>query len=186
MKEVSRRMFFKQAGTAAAVAAVATSVAVGPLGAAGAVAGAAETPKAADISPQDDLRAGEHLVARVKNARTGEINLFIGQQGSHHPRPQGRRPSHSRSSLGRYRPMSSHREAPEISKDPVADSTDLYAFISPDKPDTVTLIANYIPLESPAGGPNFYEFGDDVLYEIHIDNNGDGYADVTYQFNFEP
>jgi hypothetical protein len=79
MKEVSRRMFFKQAGTAAAVAAVATSVAVGPLGAAGAVAGA-ETPKAADISPQDDLRAGEHLVARVKNARTGEINLFIGQK----------------------------------------------------------------------------------------------------------
>src|SRR3984957_6556829 len=80
--------------------------------------------------------------------------------------------------------MSSHREAPEISKDPVADSTDLYAFISPDKANTVTLIANYIPLESPAGGPNFYEFGDDVLYEIHIDNNGDGYADVTYQFNF--
>ena len=66
--------------------------------------------------------------------------------------------------------MSSHREAPEISKDPVADSTDLYAFVSPDKPDTVTLIANYIPLQEPAGGPNFYEFGDDVLYEIHIDN----------------
>jgi hypothetical protein len=81
--------------------------------------------------------------------------------------------------------MSSHREAPEISKDPVADSTDLYAFISPDKSSTVTLIANYIPLETPAGGPNFYEFGDDVLYEIHIDNDGDGYADVTYQFNFE-
>ena len=78
MKEVSRRMFFKQAGSAAAVAAVATSVAVGPLGT-GAVAGAA-TPKAADIAPQDDLRVGEHLVARVKNARTGEINLFIGQK----------------------------------------------------------------------------------------------------------
>jgi hypothetical protein len=80
--------------------------------------------------------------------------------------------------------MSSHREAPEISKDPVADSTDLYAFISPDAAGTVTMIANYIPLEGPAAGPNFYEFGDDVLYEIHIDNNGDGYADVTYQFNF--
>ena len=80
--------------------------------------------------------------------------------------------------------MSSHREAPEISKDPVADSTDVYAFVSPDKPDTVTLIANYIPLQSPAGGPNFYEFGDDVLYEIHIDNNGDGEADITYQFRF--
>src|ERR1700722_20106627 len=81
--------------------------------------------------------------------------------------------------------MSSHREAPEISKDPVADSTDLYAFISPDKSNTVTLIANYIPIESPAGGPNFYEFGDDVLYEIHVDNNGDGIPDVTYQFRFE-
>jgi hypothetical protein len=80
--------------------------------------------------------------------------------------------------------MSSHREAPEISKDPVADSTDVYAFVSPDKPGTVTLIANYVPLQGPAGGPNFYEFGDDVLYEIHVDNNGDGHADVTFQFRF--
>ena len=80
--------------------------------------------------------------------------------------------------------MSSHREAPEISKDPVADSTDLYAFVSPDKPDTVTLIANYVPLQTPAGGPNFYEFGDDVLYEIHIDTSGDAKPDITYQFRF--
>ena len=80
--------------------------------------------------------------------------------------------------------MSSHREAPEIAKDPVADSTDVYAFVSPDRPDTVTLIANYVPLQLPAGGPNFYEFGDDVLYEIHIDNNRDGRADITYQFRF--
>ena len=70
--------------------------------------------------------------------------------------------------------MSSHREAPEISKDPVADSTDLYAFVSPDQPDSVTIIANYVPLESPDGGPNFYEFGDDVLYAINIDNDNDG------------
>jgi hypothetical protein len=80
--------------------------------------------------------------------------------------------------------MSSHREAPEISKDPVADSTDLYAFVSPDEPGTVTLIANYVPLEQPAGGPNFYEFGDDVLYEIHIDNDNDARADISYQFRF--
>ncbi len=80
--------------------------------------------------------------------------------------------------------MSSHREAPEIAKDPVADSTDVYAFVSPDRPDTVTLIANYIPLQGPAGGPNFYEFGDDVLYEIHVDNDGDAEPDVTYQFRF--
>jgi hypothetical protein len=59
--------------------------------------------------------------------------------------------------------MSSHREAPEIAKDPAADSTDLYAFISPDSPGTVTLIANYIPLQAPAAGPNFYEFGDDIF-----------------------
>jgi hypothetical protein len=80
--------------------------------------------------------------------------------------------------------MSSHREAPEISKDPVADSTDLYAFVSPDSPDTVTLIANYIPLQEPAGGPNFYEFGDDVLYTINIDNNGDSKADISFEFRF--
>jgi hypothetical protein len=80
--------------------------------------------------------------------------------------------------------MSSHREAPEISKDPVADSSDLYAFVSPDHPDTVTLIANYVPLQLPAGGPNFFEFGDDVLYEIHVDKNGDGRPDLTYQFRF--
>jgi len=80
--------------------------------------------------------------------------------------------------------VSSHREAPEISTDPVADSTDLYAFVSPDRPGFVTLIANYIPLQGPAGGPNFYAFGDDVLYEIHVDNNGDAVPDVTYQFRF--
>ena len=80
--------------------------------------------------------------------------------------------------------MSSHREAPEISKDPVADSSDLYAFVSPDDPDTVTLIANYVPLQLPASGPNFFEFGDDVLYEIHIDADGDARPDVTYQFRF--
>ena len=80
--------------------------------------------------------------------------------------------------------MSSHREAPEISKDPVADSTDVYAFVSPDKPNTVTIIANYIPLQKPDGGPNFYEFGDDVRYEIHISNGGDAKADITYRFEF--
>jgi hypothetical protein len=81
--------------------------------------------------------------------------------------------------------MSSHREAPEISKDPVADSSDLYAFVTPQRPDTVTLIANYVPMQLPAGGPNFFEFGEDVLYEIHVDNDGDGRPDVSYQFRFE-
>jgi hypothetical protein len=81
--------------------------------------------------------------------------------------------------------MSSHREAPEISKDPVADNTDTYAFVSPDTPDMVTIITNYLPAEVPAGGPNFFEFGNDVLYSIYIDNNGDGLPDITYQFSFE-
>ena len=80
--------------------------------------------------------------------------------------------------------MSSHREAPEISKDPVADGTDVYAFVSPDRPKSVTLIANFIPLQAPDGGPNFYEFGDDVLYEIHVSNKGKAEPDVTYQFRF--
>ena len=80
--------------------------------------------------------------------------------------------------------MSSHREAPAISKDPVADNTDTYAFVSPDDPATVTIIANYLPLEAPFGGPNFFEFADDVLYDIHIDNDGDGEPDVTYEFRF--
>lgn len=81
--------------------------------------------------------------------------------------------------------MSSHREAPEISKDPVADNTDVYAFVSPDEPDTVTLIANFIPFQNPQGGPNFYEFGDDVLYEIKVSNSGEaGDADVIYRFRF--
>jgi Domain of unknown function (DUF4331) len=80
--------------------------------------------------------------------------------------------------------MSSHREAPEISKDPVADSTDLYAFVSPDRPDSVTLIANYVPLEAAAGGPNFYEFGEDVLYQIHVSHGPSMRADVIYTFAF--
>src|SRR4051812_22762746 len=79
---------------------------------------------------------------------------------------------------------SSHREAPLIGSDPQADNTDLYAFVSPDAPDTVTMIASYIPFEDPAGGPNFYRFGDNVLYEFKIDNNGDGAEDITYQLRF--
>jgi hypothetical protein len=80
--------------------------------------------------------------------------------------------------------MSSHREAPAISQDPVADNADTYAFVSPDDPTTVTIITNYVPLEGPPGGPNFFEFGDDVLYSIYIDNDGDALAEIEYQFRF--
>jgi Domain of unknown function (DUF4331) len=80
--------------------------------------------------------------------------------------------------------MSSHREAPAISQDPVADNADVYAFVSPDDPSTVTILSNFVPLQGPAGGPNFFEFGDDVLYSIFIDNDGDTFPDITYQFRF--
>ncbi|MEK6279303.1 MAG: DUF4331 domain-containing protein [Acidobacteriota bacterium] len=79
---------------------------------------------------------------------------------------------------------SSHREAPLIAADPLADGTDLYAFISPDRPNTVTLLANFIPLEEPASGPNFFKFDDNVLYQIRFDNNGDGRLDLAIQFRF--
>ena len=79
---------------------------------------------------------------------------------------------------------SSHREAPLISHDPQADATDVYAWVAADRPDSVTLVANYIPFEVGYGGPNFYRFGDDVLYEINVDNNGDAVDDITFQFRF--
>lgn len=79
---------------------------------------------------------------------------------------------------------SSHREAPLITEDPTMDNTDVYVFRSPDAPNAVTIIANYIPLEEPANGPNFYNFSTSGVYEIHIDNNGDGKEDITYQFQF--
>ncbi|PLS82110.1 MAG: hypothetical protein CYG59_04965, partial [Chloroflexi bacterium] len=79
---------------------------------------------------------------------------------------------------------SSHREAPFITNDPQADNTDVFAFVSPDKPDTVTLIANYIPFQEPAGGPNFHNFGEDVLYEIKVSNNQDVERDISFQFFF--
>jgi len=91
--------------------------------------------------------------------------------------------------VGRVAPeqaaASSHREAPLISEDPGADNTDLYAFRTADAPGSVTIVANYIPLEEPAGGPNFAQFDDDVLYEIHVDNDGDAVEDLTYQFRFK-
>src|SRR3954452_19140195 len=79
---------------------------------------------------------------------------------------------------------SSHREAPLIAGDPRADNTDTYAFVSPDDPNTVTLIANWYPFEEPNGGPNFYPFATHARYNIKIDNNGDGVADIAYRWQF--
>ena len=80
---------------------------------------------------------------------------------------------------------SSHREAPLIAGDPAADNTDLYAFLDPTDNTKLTIIANYVPLQEPAGGPNFFPFDPTVRYEIKIDNNGDGKSDVTYRFKFK-
>ncbi|MEV7086154.1 DUF4331 domain-containing protein [Streptomyces sp. NPDC093085] len=80
---------------------------------------------------------------------------------------------------------SSHREAPLISGQPQFDNTDLYAFVSPDHPDTTTIITNVLPFQEPAGGPNFYTFATDARYEIHIDNNGDAQDDLIYRFTFK-
>jgi len=80
---------------------------------------------------------------------------------------------------------SSHREAPLISNDPLADNVDVYAFRSPDDPNTVTLIATYIPFQLPHGGPNYYTFGENIRYEIHVDNDASTTGDdVTYRFTF--
>ena len=80
---------------------------------------------------------------------------------------------------------SSHREAPLISGTPQYDGTDLYAFRSPEKQNTVTLIANWLPFEEPAGGPNFYSFATDAQYDIKIDNNADAKPDVTFRWTFK-
>ena len=80
---------------------------------------------------------------------------------------------------------SSHREAPLTALDPTADDTDIYAFTAPDATDKLTVIANWIPFEDPAGGPNFYRFDDRAHYYINIDNTGDGVYDIRYQFAFK-
>jgi hypothetical protein len=81
----------------------------------------------------------------------------------------------------------SHRDAPLISEDPTADNTDVYAFVSTDpaRSDYVTLISNYIPLEEPADGPNYFRFSDNVLYEIKVDTDGNAEEDLTYRFDFK-
>src|SRR5690242_2065290 len=80
---------------------------------------------------------------------------------------------------------SSHREAPLTALDPTADDTDVYAFTAQDAPGTLTIVANWIPLEDPAGGPNFFRFDDRAHYYMNIDNTGDGKADIRYEFRFK-
>jgi hypothetical protein len=79
----------------------------------------------------------------------------------------------------------SHREAPITARDTKADITDLYAFVSYDDPTKVTLILNVDPLLAPGNGPNYFPFDDNILYAIHIDNNNDAQADVSFQFRFQ-
>src|SRR3954467_4494827 len=80
---------------------------------------------------------------------------------------------------------SSHREAPRIMLDPSADNTDVYAFTAPDAPNSLTVVANWIPLEEPAGGPYFGKLDPKARYYVKIDNTGDGYEDVAYRWQFK-
>ena len=80
---------------------------------------------------------------------------------------------------------SSHREAPIVAGDPEVDTTDVYAFVSPNKPDTVTIVGSWFPFEEPAGGPNFYQFEDGAHYEFNIDNDGDAKEDIIYRWVFQ-
>ena len=182
MEPTSRRQFLKRSSAVAAAAGVAAAV---PASAAKALTSNAGSERASRSSPTT-ASVDVPVVAHVHRRPQGSRRRSTPASARSRSRTVVSRP---RSTTPRTEPrggsdMSSHREAPEISKDPVADSTDLYAFVSPDAPNTVTLIANYVPLQGPAGGPNFYEFGDDVLYEINIDNDGDGDVDITYQFQF--
>ena len=79
---------------------------------------------------------------------------------------------------------SSHREAPLIAGAPEYDTTDVYAFRSPERAHTVTLVANWLPFQEPAGGPNFYSFAKDARYNVKVDNDGDAKADITYRWTF--
>ena len=80
---------------------------------------------------------------------------------------------------------SSHREAPLVAADPAIDNTDFYSFVSPDKPDTVTFVTNWIPFQEPNGGPNFYPFASDASYIVNVDNDGDALADIKFRWSFK-
>src|SRR5687768_13442333 len=80
---------------------------------------------------------------------------------------------------------SSHREAPNTATDPTADETDVYAFTANDAQDSLTVVANWIPFEDPAGGPNFYQFDPRARYYVNVDNTGDGRHDIRYRFEFD-
>jgi Domain of unknown function (DUF4331) len=80
---------------------------------------------------------------------------------------------------------SSHREAPNILKDPTADNTDVYAFTAPDAPNAITIASDWIPGQVPANGPNFFQFDDEARYYVNLDNTGDGVADIRYRFEFD-
>ena len=103
--------------------------------------------------------------------------------------PSWARPRPPRSPPARWRSTgvlgSSHREAPKILADPTADNTDVYAFTAPDAPHSLTVVANWIPLEEPAGGPYFGKLDPRARYYVKIDNTGDGRADVAYRWKFK-
>ena len=170
MSGMSRRALLQASAGAAALAAVPMSALSSGVASAGAARAATARDPDADTAsgPALDAAHGEPVMFCVHDAARGEVSILHGADEVivRDRRLVARIMQAAVAAFGlRRTAMSSHREAPEISKDPVADNTDTYAFVSPDRPDTVTIITNYIPLEDPAGGPNFFEFGDDVLYD---------------------
>jgi len=115
------------------------------------------------------LRSTEKLIRGRVVAAAASAALGVGLLASLGPLPSS---------------ASSHREAPLISADPQVDNTDVYAFVSPDRPGTVTLISSWIPFEEPAGGPNFYPWAEGARYDIRIDNDGDARPDLIYRWVF--
>ncbi len=170
---VTRLSFLKSsAGVAAGAAMIAVPTAV---------AQAAEEKTGVPVAPSSP-NPREPVVAYVRDAAARRGDRDDRNERDDLPRPRARqaaagRSARRRGSERRRALMSSHREAPEISKDPVADNADVYAFVSPDQPDTRhDDHATSCRSQDPPGGPNFFEFGDDVLYSIYIDNDGDGRA----------
>ena len=157
MSETSRRKFLAAAGVGATAGTIALATGA---------ASAAEARRTSESANEPVLAIVDHTSSELR-LLVGEREVVVHDRDLVDPHPERG---------GRSQLMSSHREAPEISKDPVADSTDVYAFVSPDRPDTVTLIANFIPLQKPDGGPNFYEFGDDVLLRDPRLQQGQGHA----------
>src|SRR5439155_15149203 len=140
-----------------------------PLGGAGRRGGDRSSNDRAAPTKEASLRASHSTISRVAVSLGATLALGVGLVAGFAPG----------ASLA-----SSHREAPLLAADPRVDTTDTYAFVSPDHPTAVSLVSNWFPFETPAGGPNFYSFQPGVRYEFRVDNDGDAQAEQIYRLVF--